>query len=56
MSEREFPPGRRPPSSELDEFLAQLQQQFAHLRRTLIRGARPVSHGPERHATSGGDA
>ena len=28
MSEREFPPGRRPPSSDIDELLAQIQQQW----------------------------
>jgi modulator of FtsH protease HflK len=28
MSEREFPPGRRPPSSELDDLPAQLQRRW----------------------------
>src|SRR5688500_13348637 len=38
MSEREFPPGRRPPSSELDEFLAQLQQHWRGFRAGPIVG------------------
>ena len=38
MSERNFPPGRRPPSSELDEFLAQLQQRWRGFRAGPIVG------------------
>jgi DNA primase len=35
--------------------LAHLQRQFAELRRTMIKRARPAPHGPERHVASGGD-
>jgi membrane protease subunit HflK len=38
MSERDFPPGRRPPSSELDELLAQLQRQWRGYRAGPIVG------------------
>jgi hypothetical protein len=35
--------------------LAHLQQQFAELRRTLIKRARPAPHRPERQVASGGE-
>jgi modulator of FtsH protease HflK len=38
MSEREFPPGRRPPSSELEDLLAQLQQRWQGFRAGPIIG------------------
>jgi modulator of FtsH protease HflK len=38
MAERDFPPGRRPPSSELDELLAQLQRQWRGYRAGPIVG------------------
>jgi membrane protease subunit HflK len=38
MSERDFPPGRRPPSSDIDEFLAQIQQQWRGFRAGPIVG------------------
>src|ERR671917_2527610 len=38
MSEREFPPGRRPPSSELDDLLAQIQQNLQRYRAGPVVG------------------
>jgi modulator of FtsH protease HflK len=38
MSEREFPPGRRPPPSDIDELLAQLQRNWRSFRAGPIIG------------------